>query len=90
MIARHSLQIIILIFAAAVCRQDGGKGGTAKSDDLGPQEFKKLFDKIIPKAQERWQKIPWRIDLLEAREVSYQSKKPIFLWAMNGHPLGCT
>ena len=28
--------------------------------------------------------------VLEARQEAAKQKKPIFIWAMDGHPLGCT
>jgi hypothetical protein len=28
--------------------------------------------------------------LLEAQRIAAEAKKPIFIWAMDGHPLGCT
>ncbi len=39
---------------------------------------------------EKWTKIPWMIDLWEARSVAVREGKPIFAWAKNGHPLGST
>jgi hypothetical protein len=45
---------------------------------------------IVPTSVEAWQTIPWRIDLLAARDEARREKKPLFLWTMNGHPLGCT
>lgn len=41
-------------------------------------------------AEERYLNIPWRFDLMAARKEAAQQGKPIFLWLMNGHPLGCT
>jgi hypothetical protein len=37
-----------------------------------------------------WRSIPWELDLLEAQRKAVESSKPIFIWAMDGHPLGCT
>jgi len=52
---------------------------------------KELIDQIKPTAEESaWQKIGWRIDLWEARKEAAKSGKPIYLWEMDGHPLGCT
>jgi hypothetical protein len=33
--------------------------------------------------------IPWRSNILEAIEEGRRTGKPIFLWIMNGNPLGC-
>ena len=69
--------------------------GGAPAQDAAPApltaaEFKKLHAEVVPKTQDYWEKIPWHIDLFEARTLAYKAKKPMFLWAMNGHPLGCT
>lgn len=43
-----------------------------------------------PDAKPAWRKIAWRTTLGEAIVEASRDKKPILLWAMNGHPLGCT
>lgn len=83
MLHKNALSIILVIFGGVYFSGSAGDGITK-------EEYKKLFDSIVPKAEERWRKIPWVIDLMEARTLAYQQKKPILLWAMNGHPLGCT
>ncbi len=46
---------------------------------------------VVPKADEdKWLTIPWRTNLMEARQESQRTGKPMFLWIMNGNPLGCT
>ena len=34
--------------------------------------------------------IPWRTNLMQARAESQRTGKPLFLWVMDGNPLGCT
>jgi hypothetical protein len=41
-------------------------------------------------AEEKWLQIPWRTNLVAARAEAQQLGKPMFLWIMNGSPLGCT
>jgi hypothetical protein len=41
-------------------------------------------------AEDAWLKIPWRVDLMQARREAAELHKPLFLWTMNGHPLGTT
>ena len=41
-------------------------------------------------AEQKWLSIPWRTDLNAARQESAATLKPIFVWIMNGHPMGCT
>ena len=46
---------------------------------------------VIPKASEEpWTTIPWRSDLAAARAEANRVGKPLFIWMMNGNPLGCT
>jgi hypothetical protein len=37
-----------------------------------------------------WRSIPWELDLLKAQRMAVEQSKPIFIWAMDGHPLACT
>ena len=40
-------------------------------------------------SEDAWAKIPWLTDLTQARRVAAGQGKPILLWEMDGHPLGC-
>lgn len=45
---------------------------------------------ILPsKEVSAWLEIDWKTGLWEARKEAAQSGKPIYLWEMDGHPLGC-
>ncbi|MCI0340799.1 MAG: hypothetical protein L0216_06550 [Planctomycetales bacterium] len=59
-------------------------------EGLSVTEFERLHRDLAPPAVETWRTIPWKTSLLEAREVAAREKKPLFLWAMDGHPLACT
>jgi hypothetical protein len=37
-----------------------------------------------------WESIPWRSSLHEGVRSANAEHKPLLLWMMNGHPLGCT
>jgi hypothetical protein len=55
------------------------------------KDLESLHRLIIPDTSEAaWQKIPWLTDLREARKKATEEGRPIFLWEMDGHPLGCT
>ena len=57
---------------------------------IDPASFRSTLDFIKPKPEElKWASIPWQTDLLEARRLARETNKPIFMWAMNGNPLGC-
>ena len=39
---------------------------------------------------ERWTEIPWETRLSAARARAAREHKPLLMWVMDGHPLGCT
>jgi hypothetical protein len=50
-----------------------------------------LIAVISPAPEEQaWLSIPWETDLTAARRKAAELNRPIFLWEMDGHPLGCT
>jgi hypothetical protein len=52
-------------------------------------ELAALLGRVRP-GKEKWEEIPWRVSLTDARREAAARKKPLLLWAMDGHPLGCT
>ena len=68
-------------------------GGACASaaEPLRPEQFAEIKTLIKPGDDEdRWAKIPWLTDLWQARKLAARQGKPILLWEMDGHPLGCT
>lgn len=61
----------------------------ARAGELTDAKFRKLHKELQP-GDEPWRTIPWKISLLGAQKIAAKEKKPIFIWAMDGHPLGCT
>ncbi|YCM43543.1 hypothetical protein V2O64_19735 [Verrucomicrobiaceae bacterium 227] len=56
---------------------------------LSPGDLE-VVQEILPKTEEKaWQEIDWKVDLWEARQEAAKTGKPIYLWEMDGHPLGC-
>lgn len=62
----------------------------ASYSDLDEPTFRKLHKQLQPSLTEPWRSIPWKISLLDAQREAARVKKPLFIWAMDGHPLGCT
>ena len=55
------------------------------------QTTAQVIEVISPaKAEQAWLMIPWETDLTAARRKAVAQNKPVFLWEMDGHPLGCT
>lgn len=61
------------------------------TETLGAAEFAALHAALFPSgAGERWVETPWEADLASARRRASEAGKPLVLWMMDGHPLGCT
>ena len=57
---------------------------------LTEAEFQKLHRELQPNPKATWRTIPWKTSVLDAQAAAAREGKPIFIWAMDGHPLGCT
>ena len=81
---RFVSSVVVLIFLTAPA------GVWAKPDTVTPERFKALHSLIKPAAaEEKWAQIPWMSGLWDARQKAAAEGKPILLWEMDGHPLGC-
>jgi hypothetical protein len=58
--------------------------------ELNDRNFDQIVDKIRPTEREnRWQEIPWHASLWSGVIEAQRQEKPLLIWAMDGHPLGC-
>jgi hypothetical protein len=65
-------------------------GATAAAEPVTPEEFQQLMAAIKPlSGEDKWAEIPWRSSLWQARKQAAAEGKPLLLWEMDGHPLGC-
>jgi hypothetical protein len=62
---------------------------SAQGQDLDKKEFEHLHSSIQVDPDAPWMSIPWQTSLLDAQAIAIKAKKPLFIWAMDGHPLGC-
>jgi hypothetical protein len=61
------------------------------ADPVPVGQFAALQSLIKPSAgEDKWAEIPWQTDLWAARQKAAREGKPLLLWEMDGHPLGCT
>ena len=75
-------------FAAA--QSDKDVLSAYQSKDISEAQFRILINEISPMAnEEKWRETAWIPGILEGITLAQQKQKPIFLWAMNGDPLGC-
>lgn len=56
---------------------------------LSEQQFENIRKELTPDKNEAWKSIPWKLSVLEAQKLAVENQKPIFIWAMDGHPLTC-
>ena len=63
---------------------------SAVAQELTEAEFQELHAELQPDNSALWRTIPWKISVLSAQQIASDEQKPIFIWAMDGHPLGCT
>ena len=78
------------IFTAVGCLMTLTFLSVAASEQLTEESFQRLHAELQPAPDEPWRTIPWKIALLDAQQEAAREHKPIFIWAMDGHPLGCT
>ena len=87
----YATTLALLVSFSLACAQDVStrpKPDT-QQEALTEYQFKALHTDLQPN-RPQWLQIPWRTDLLAARREAIQLGRPLFLWSMNGHPLGCT
>jgi hypothetical protein len=71
--------MIALLLTAMLASQDG----------LSEGDCRKLHESLKPPVAELWRDIPWKVSLVEAQNLASREKKPLFIWSMDGNPLGC-
>jgi hypothetical protein len=58
---------------------------------LTEANLRKWIDFIRPSDDDKkWERLEWRTELGAALPEAKSLQRPILLWTMNGHPLGCT
>jgi len=66
-------------------------GLAGAAEPVPADQLTRLHALIKPDAgEDRWDRVPWRTSLWAARQEAARLGKPILLWEMDGHPLGCT
>ncbi len=65
-------------------------GSARPAEPIAADQFKHLQALIKPQAgEDKWAQIPWLTSLWQARQQASMEGKPILLWEMDSHPLGC-
>ena len=65
--------------------------GSAQILQLTDENFQEWREHILPQENElNWLQIPWLTTFADGIIAANDADKPVLLWVMNGHPLGCT
>ena len=68
-----------------------GKIPLLQVDRMSPQQQEAWRDYLLPTAEEiAFASLPWRSTFADGLRDASAVGKPLLLWVMNGHPLGCT
>ncbi len=80
----------LLAHAAGLLVALASLGPAPAADPIPADRLSPLLALVKPAAgEDKWAAIPWRTSLWEARREAARAGKPIVLWEMDGHPLGC-
>lgn len=80
---------IVLVLGAALL--PCGTGRVQAAEALTRGVYDRVLELVRPEGIDQLVgEIPWGIDLWQARRQAAAEGKPILLWEMDGHPLGCT
>lgn len=75
------------LLALAAC----GTGSADGNERLHADTFAEWQAYLEPDADElAFQRIPWLATYVDGVQRADAERKPLLLWVMNGHPLGCT
>jgi len=80
-----------LLGAVCVALLSCGADPSAGGESLSADTFASWQGYVEPDADElAFQRIPWLATYVDGVIRADTEKKPLLLWIMNGHPLGCT
>lgn len=78
----HSRYVLPALLAGAVA--------VHADPPLTESEFTSALKAVRPATgEDKFDQIPWLTSLWDARQQAAKAGKPILLWEMDGHPLGC-
>ena len=89
LVPRGALALLLAALTFGVAA--GSQGPIAERRRLDKASLEALVEQVVPGQDElAWRAIPWRATLRAGLQDATVEHKPVLLWAMNGHPLGCT
>jgi hypothetical protein len=88
-------RLLLVTITAAALAASGGSAADPSLDQIQRLQrsavYAKWRDYLLPSASEQSHRtIPWRASVLHGFIDAQKQDKPILLFLMNGHPLGCS
>ena len=81
----------LLIAGLALALAQAASPISSPTVTLTEQNYEAWRDHILPQDVEwEFQQIPWLPSYAAGLTEAARQEKPLLLWTMNGHPLGCT
>jgi len=78
-----ALLLFPLLIASAAVEMDEPR--------IAGRSLEEWVGSLAPNAAETaWEQIPWLSSYNAGLRVAGEQSRPMLLWLMNGHPLGCT
>jgi len=80
----------LLLAAVALLLRPTPTAAAPLGEQLTEAEFTGVRKAVLPATgEDDFAKIPWLTSIWDARAKAAKEGKPILLWEMDGHPLGC-
>jgi hypothetical protein len=80
----------LLLAVAAFFLRPASTTAAAPGEQLTEAKFDGVRKAVLPAdGEDDFAKIPWLTSIWDARVKAAKEGKPILLWEMDGHPLGC-
>ena len=91
MIRNRPYTIVIVVLHALITNTVFAQPDDLAQIDLNRQNYAQWREHILPADEElKFLAIPWKRSFGQGILEANRQDKPLLLWAMNGHPLGCT
>lgn len=72
------------------CTGSQAAADLAAADAPGATLERRIASVVPTPAEEKFLMVPWRTNVMAAREEAQRAGRPLFLWIMVGNPQGCT
>jgi hypothetical protein len=86
-----ALPILAALLAVSLQSQVLAQEAITQRRSLDLESLAAWRDHILPNEDElSWETLPWLTSFSAGLKEAATQTKPVIVWVMNGHPLGCT